>query len=124
MDPDISVGIAMEYELKAGIRFPTEARDFSLLHSVQNGFGTQLASYPMGKVKYIFLTSALVGGEWSASSPGHSTPEWVPGAISLEVKLPELVFEFARLASFKPMMLCVTNREATHTHTRARTHAH
>jgi hypothetical protein len=27
-------------------------------------------------------------------------------------------FEFARLASFKPMMLCVSNSEATHTHVR------
>jgi hypothetical protein len=30
---------------------------------------------------HIFLTSALVGGEWSASRPGRSTPgERVPGA--------------------------------------------
>jgi hypothetical protein len=30
---------------------------------------------------HIFLTSALVGGEWSASLLGHFTPEeWAPGA--------------------------------------------
>jgi hypothetical protein len=30
---------------------------------------------------HIFLTSALVGGEWSASSPGRFTPgERAPGA--------------------------------------------
>jgi hypothetical protein len=32
----------------AEVRFLTEARDFSLLHSVQTGTGTHPASYPMG----------------------------------------------------------------------------
>jgi hypothetical protein len=31
---------------------------------------------------HIFLTSALVGGEWSASRPGHfTTGERAPGTI-------------------------------------------
>jgi hypothetical protein len=29
------------------LRFPDEARDFSLLHSVKTGFGNHPASYPM-----------------------------------------------------------------------------
>jgi hypothetical protein len=33
---------------------------------------------------HIFLTSALVGGEWSASRPGHFTPEeTAPGTHSI-----------------------------------------
>jgi hypothetical protein len=31
----------------AGVRFPAGARDFSLLHSVQNGSGAHPASYPV-----------------------------------------------------------------------------
>jgi hypothetical protein len=37
---------------------------------------------------YIFLTSALVGGEWTASRPGHFTPvetapgtHWIGGSV-------------------------------------------
>jgi hypothetical protein len=33
----------------AGVRFPAEARDFSLLHDVQTGPGAHLTSYTMGK---------------------------------------------------------------------------
>jgi hypothetical protein len=32
----------------AGIRFQVGARDFSLLHSIQNGSDSNTASYPMG----------------------------------------------------------------------------
>jgi hypothetical protein len=31
-----------------GVQFPTRARDFSLLHSVQTGSAAHTASYPMG----------------------------------------------------------------------------
>jgi hypothetical protein len=34
--------------LTAGIRFPAEARDFSLLYNVQTNSGAHPASYPMG----------------------------------------------------------------------------
>jgi hypothetical protein len=32
---------------------------------------------------HIFLTSALVGGEWSASRPCHFTPGKAPGTHSI-----------------------------------------
>jgi hypothetical protein len=34
--------------LTVGVQFPAEARDFSLLHSIQTGFVAHPASYPMG----------------------------------------------------------------------------
>jgi hypothetical protein len=46
---DSSVGIATGWCWTDGIKFPTEAREFSLLHSVQTGSGAHPASYPMGK---------------------------------------------------------------------------
>jgi hypothetical protein len=46
---------------------------------------------------HIFLTSALVGGEWSASRPGHSTPEeiapdthWIGGWVGPRVDLDDV----------------------------------
>jgi hypothetical protein len=48
---DSSVGIALGYGLDergSRVRFPAEARNFSLHHSVQNGSGAHPASYPMG----------------------------------------------------------------------------
>jgi hypothetical protein len=41
---DSSVGRATGY----GVRFPTRARDFSQLHSVQTGYGAHPALHPMG----------------------------------------------------------------------------
>jgi hypothetical protein len=46
-----SVGIALGYGLddrSSRVRFPAEAGNFSLHHSVQNGSGAHPASYPMG----------------------------------------------------------------------------
>jgi hypothetical protein len=51
MSRDSSVGIATVYGLDdrmIGIRFPAEARNFSLPHHVQTGSGAHSASYPMG----------------------------------------------------------------------------
>jgi hypothetical protein len=48
---DSSVGIALGYELDdrgSRVRFPAEAGNFSLHHSVHNGSVAQPASYPMG----------------------------------------------------------------------------
>jgi hypothetical protein len=48
---DSSVGIATGCgldDLGSGVRFPAEAGNFSLLHSVQTGSGTHPPSYPMG----------------------------------------------------------------------------
>jgi hypothetical protein len=46
---------------------------------------------------YISLTSALGGGEWSTSRPGHFTPEerapgthWIGGWVDLRVGLDDL----------------------------------
>jgi hypothetical protein len=37
----------------------------------------------MGVLTHVFLTSALVGGEWSASRPGRFTPgtHWIGGWV-------------------------------------------
>jgi hypothetical protein len=46
-----SVGIALGYGLDdrgSRFRFPVGVRNFSLHHSVQNGFGAHPACYPMG----------------------------------------------------------------------------
>jgi hypothetical protein len=46
-----SAGITTGYGLDCrgnGFRFPAEARDISLLHSVQTGSGAHPASHPMG----------------------------------------------------------------------------
>jgi hypothetical protein len=46
-----SVGIALGYGLNdrgSRVRFPAEAKNFSLHHRVQNGSGPHAASYPMG----------------------------------------------------------------------------
>jgi hypothetical protein len=45
---DSSVGIATDYGLTAVVQFPTGARDFIPLHSVQIGSGPHPASFPMG----------------------------------------------------------------------------
>jgi hypothetical protein len=42
------VVIVTDYRLKTEIRFPAGARDFSLFHSIQTGFGAHPASYPIG----------------------------------------------------------------------------
>jgi hypothetical protein len=46
---------------------------------------------------HIFLTSALVGGEWSASNPGHFTPgerapgfHWIGGWMGLRTGLDDM----------------------------------
>jgi hypothetical protein len=47
---DSSVGIAPDYGMvdrDSRVRFPTEARNFSLHYSVQNGSGAHPTSYPM-----------------------------------------------------------------------------
>jgi hypothetical protein len=48
---DSSVGVALGYGLDnwgSRVRFPAEARDYSLHRRVQNGSGAHPASYPMG----------------------------------------------------------------------------
>jgi hypothetical protein len=48
---DTSVGIALGYGLDdrgSRVRFPVGGWNFFLHHRVQNGFGAQPASYPMG----------------------------------------------------------------------------
>jgi hypothetical protein len=48
---DSSLGIALGYGLDdrgSGVRFPAGVGNFSFHHSVQNGSGAHLASYPMG----------------------------------------------------------------------------
>jgi hypothetical protein len=48
---DSSVGIAAGYGLDdrmIGVRFPTGSGNFSLRSYVQTGYGSHLASYPMG----------------------------------------------------------------------------
>jgi hypothetical protein len=44
----------------AGVRFPTWARHFSLLHSVQTGSGAHPASYPMGTGDFSSCVKAAV----------------------------------------------------------------
>jgi hypothetical protein len=41
---------------------------------------------------HIFLTSALVGGEWSTSRPGRFTPgtHWIGGWVNLRAGLDDL----------------------------------
>jgi hypothetical protein len=46
---------------------------------------------------HIFLTSALVGGEWSTSRPGRFTPgkrapgtDWIGGSVDLRASLDDL----------------------------------
>jgi hypothetical protein len=34
--------------MQYGVRFPTVARDFSLLHGIQTGYGAHAVPYPMG----------------------------------------------------------------------------
>jgi hypothetical protein len=50
---DSSVSIVKRYGMEdrgIGLRFPAKARDFSLLHSVQNGSGVHPVSYQRGAV--------------------------------------------------------------------------
>jgi hypothetical protein len=44
----IGAGIAQLHIATAGIRFPAEAEDFSLLHSVQTQYGAYPATCPVG----------------------------------------------------------------------------
>jgi len=46
-----------------GVRFPTRARNFSLRHRVQNGFGAHPASYLMGTRGS--FTGGKAAGVWS-----------------------------------------------------------
>jgi hypothetical protein len=50
-----------------------------------------------GRIIHIFLTSALVGGEWSTSRPGRFTPgerapgnHWIGGCVDLRAGLDDL----------------------------------
>jgi hypothetical protein len=81
---DSSVGIALGYGLDdrgSRVRFPEGAWNFSLHHSVQNGSGAHLASYPMGtrvsfpgvkrpgrEADYSPPSSAKVKNGWSYTS--------------------------------------------------------
>jgi hypothetical protein len=49
MSPDSSGGIARGYGLDDRSSIPGRGKNFSLLHSVQNGSRVHTASYPMGK---------------------------------------------------------------------------
>jgi hypothetical protein len=60
---DSSVGIVLGYGLHdwgSRVRFPAEARNFSLHHRVQNGSGAHLASYQRGTRGY-FLGDKAAG---------------------------------------------------------------
>jgi hypothetical protein len=62
---DSSVGIAARlraYSRAFGFRFPAEAKDFSVLYSVQMASGAQPAAYP-------------IGNEVSSPPPGHKAAE-------------------------------------------------
>jgi hypothetical protein len=51
MSRDSSVGIGLGYVLDdrgSRVRFPAGAGNFSLHHRIQNGSGSNSASYPMG----------------------------------------------------------------------------
>jgi hypothetical protein len=51
MNRDISVGVATAYGLgdrMMGVRFPVGTGNLSFRHHVQTGFGSYLASYPVG----------------------------------------------------------------------------
>jgi hypothetical protein len=39
---------------------------------------------------HIFLTSALVGGEWSASRPGRFTSRWIGGWVDPTIGLDDM----------------------------------
>jgi hypothetical protein len=56
----------MGYSWMAGVRFPTEARHTSLLHSFQKGSATQIPSYPMGIGKF------CRGWMWPGRESDHS----------------------------------------------------
>jgi hypothetical protein len=91
------------------IRFPAGAGNFFLRHRVQNGSGAHPTPYPMGGALFFFFnraprhegvlgewryrytqssSSALDGGEWSASRPGRFIPRerangnhWIGGWV-------------------------------------------
>jgi hypothetical protein len=68
---DSSVGIEMGYGLDdrgSRVRLPAGPGNFSLHHSVQNGFGDHLASYPMG------ITGFLLGIKRPERESDHSPP--------------------------------------------------
>jgi hypothetical protein len=52
----------------AGVRFPVETRDFSLLHCIQTGYGAHPVSYPMGN------EGSFSKGKWQGREAGHSPP--------------------------------------------------
>jgi hypothetical protein len=70
----------------AGVRCPTEARDFSVFHSVKTGFVAHSISYPMG-------TGAFTP---AVKRPGHETDHSPPH--SAEVKNGRAVPAFPRMS--------------------------
>jgi hypothetical protein len=71
---DSSVGIALSYWLddrSSRVRFPAGAGNFSLHHSVENGFGAHPASYLMGNNRGSF-PGGKVGGREADHSPPSS----------------------------------------------------
>jgi hypothetical protein len=52
---------------------------------------------------HVFLTSALVGGEWSASRPGRFTPgtHWIGGWVGPRTGLDVEMRKFLMVASVK-----------------------
>lgn len=55
MHPAMSAGVGLRQSVQrlatvctAGVRFPTSEIDFSILHSVQTGYGPHPTAYPMG----------------------------------------------------------------------------
>jgi hypothetical protein len=105
VDSIVELGYGLD-DRGSTVRFPVGAGNYSLHHRVQNGSGAHPASYPMGTrcsfsgVKAAgewswpltsiwcrshrmsgamhSLTSALDGGDWSASRPGRFTPRKEP----------------------------------------------
>jgi hypothetical protein len=57
----------------------------------------------------VFLTSALLGGEWSASRPGRFTPgtHWIGGWVGPRADLDDVERrKFLALPELKPRPLC------------------
>jgi hypothetical protein len=73
MSRDSPVGIDMGYGLDGRDSIPVQAKDFSLLHSVQTGSGTHPASYAMGTGGCFpgVETSNAVRNTWSCTSTPH-----------------------------------------------------
>jgi hypothetical protein len=74
------LGRATGYWLDGRDSIPARTRDFSLLHSIQNGSWAYPASYPMG-------TESCIPGVRRQEREDNHTPHLVPRSIMLELYL-------------------------------------